>query len=232
MGKGKPRAQSRNAVLVRGINVRGRTANARKAHRFEKNIKKAAAAPKEEQKQDSQKEPRFYAADDERKPIPSRKHRAKQTRLRPNLRPGSVVIILAGRFKGKRVVFLKQLPSGLLLVTGPYKVNGVPLRRVNQAYVIITSTVLDVSKAEVAAIDDAFFARASAPVPKKDGDEFFAKEKAPLVVSEAKKATQKIVDDALLPQLSRKNPAQSLLRSYLNAKFSLTAHDLPHLMKF
>ena len=80
----------------------------------------------------------WYPADDEKTHY--KKTKNKQTKLRKGLTPGKVLILLAGRFRGRRVVFLKQLTSGLLLVTGPYKVNGVPLKRVNQAYTLTTST--------------------------------------------------------------------------------------------
>jgi large subunit ribosomal protein L6e len=80
----------------------------------------------------------WYPADDEKAPI--KRHTPKAPKLRASIKAGSVLILLAGRFRGKRVVCLKQLKSGLLAVTGPFNVNGVPIRRVNQAYTLSTST--------------------------------------------------------------------------------------------
>jgi len=51
---------------------------------------------------------------------------------------------------------LKSLASGNLLVTGPYAINGVPLKRVNPAYVIATSTKVSLEGVN-ANVDDSFF---------------------------------------------------------------------------
>lgn len=60
---------------------------------------------------------KWYPTEDVPKPV-KRAFKPTGAKLRAGLKPGTVVILLAGRFKGKRAVFLKQLPSGLLLVTG------------------------------------------------------------------------------------------------------------------
>jgi large subunit ribosomal protein L6e len=103
---------------VPGVNKMGRSAS--RANRGTWRHAKKGFVKREEKKLAPVKsrEPRFYAADDCSKPIPSRKNHHKTARLRKSITPGTVLIVLAGRFKGKRVVFLKQLESGLLLVTG------------------------------------------------------------------------------------------------------------------
>merc|ERR1719473_2029566 len=101
---------------------------------------------------------KYYPADDivtKKGPTPVR----NAPKVRASIVPGTVLILLGGRFRGKRVVCLKALTSGLLLVSGPYGVNGVPLKRVNQKYVIATSTNVDLSGVDVSKIDDDFFAR-------------------------------------------------------------------------
>lgn len=140
----------------------------------------------------------WYQADDQKKQIKRRK--PKTAALRKGLEPGKVLILLSGRFRGRRVVFLKQLKSGLLLVTGPYKVNGVPLRRVNQTYTITTSAKVDLKGVKVDNIEDEFFKK-----EKKSGkseEKFFAEaSKVTVLLNSVEKRSEK--GEIGFPEISR-----------------------------
>ncbi|KAG9240712.1 putative 60S ribosomal protein L6-B [Calycina marina] len=180
----------------------------------------------------SQKAKKWYPTEDEAKPKAVRKSIRTST-PRESLAPGAVLILLAGRFRGKRVVLLNHLPQGVLLVTGPFKVNGVPLRRVNARYVIATSYKVDITSLDSKKIDeisgDKYFAREKGE--KKTGeDKFFAQGEKPekKKPSSSRAADQKAVDKALLSTI-KKTP---FLTSYLGSSFSLRKGDRPHEMQW
>merc|ERR1712178_344741 len=178
-----------------------------------------SAAPK--------KASRYYPAEDVKQKLNNHHNNSKQTKLKKSISEGSVLILLAGRFKGSRVVFLKQLDSGLLLITGPYVVNGVPLRRVPQSYVIGTQTKVDISGVAVPEdINDDFFKKEKAP-KKKDGELFFEKDKES-TIDESRKTLQKDVDAKIVAKIE----GTPLLKQYLSSKFSLKKGDKPHAMSF
>merc|ERR1712138_330721 len=174
------------------------------------------------------KETRYYPAEDVKKKLGNHHNTRKQTKLRKSISAGTAVIMLAGHFKGKRVVVLKQLESGLLLVTGPYKLNGVPLRRVPQSYVIATTTQVDVSKVSIPAeVNDDLFKKPK-KANKKDEDGFYGDGKKENTLDESRKALQKTVDTAVLSSIA----ATPLLKQYLSAKFCLKKGQKPHEMTF
>lgn len=171
--------------------------------------------------------PKWYQSEDAPVAKQSRKT-ARPQKLRASLVPGTVLILLAGRFRGKRVVYLKNLEDNTLLVSGPFKVNGVPLRRVNARYVIATSTSVSVEGVDVSKFNVEYFAREKTPRSKKSEAEFFNEAQPKKEIKAERIADQKSVDASLLSEI-KKTP---LLKQYLSASFSLKSGDKPHLLKF
>lgn len=128
-------------------------------------------------------------------------------KIRSSLKAGNVAILLAGRHAGKRVIVLKHLPSGFVVVAGCYGVNGVPVRRAHPKFMIGTSTAVDVSKVDVAKFDDAYFKSASA---------------------EAKKEDNKTLDKSLTESIKKTAHMDQYLKTRfsLHNTFGLKAHEL------
>jgi large subunit ribosomal protein L6e len=176
--------------------------------------------------------PRYYPTEERPKKFSVKRKSFSNhpRRFRSTLTPGTVVILVAGKHAGKRAVVVKHLSSGLLLVTGPHKLNGVSLRRVNQIYVIATSTKLDLSSAKFDNLDDKFFKRVRPAKKNADKDIFDAKKEKPQLSDERRQA-QRTTDAAVL-NVIKANADSRLLRRYLKSRFQLWNGVLPHKMKF
>jgi len=250
---GKPKSGHKNPILIPGIHRFGRSTMYHKkgiwAKRTIKNPKKVAekkpnfiekkvggAKNGGTRKVATVKSKRYYpTAVGSKRKIVKRTGLVTHTKLRGSLVPGTICILVAGRYAGRRVVYLKQLKSGLLLVTGPFKVNSVPLRRVNQRYVIATSTKIDISKVKIPEkFDDTYFRRDKKEARKQrkaqQGD-IFAQQKSGYVIKEHRKTDQVEMDKQILSAL-KANPEKKLLFKYLGSPFYLRTGQFPHRMKF
>ncbi|PYH87184.1 60S ribosomal protein L6 [Aspergillus uvarum CBS 121591] len=180
----------------------------------------------------AQKAQKWYPVDDESQVKKVRKT-IRPAKVRESLQPGTVLILLAGRFRGKRVVLLKHLEQGVLLVTGPFKINGVPLRRVNARYVIATSTRIDISGVDAQTVEKvsaADYFTKEKKAEKKTEEAFFKQGEKPQKkqVASARASDQKAIDQSILASVKKEN----FLGSYLASSFSLRNGDKPHEMKW
>ncbi|MBA0601321.1 60S ribosomal protein L6 [Gossypium raimondii] len=229
--KRKTPVKTRNPDLIRGVGKYSRSKMYHKRGLWAIKAKHGGVFPRHDPKPKApvapEKAPKFYPAEDVKKPLLN-KRKPKPTKLRASITPGTVLILLAGRFMGKRVVFLKQLTSGLLLVTGPFKINGVPLRRLNQSYVIATSTKVDISGVNVEKFDDKYFAKEVEKKKKGEGEFFEAEKEDKKTLPDEKKEDQKAVDASLIKSIE----GVVNLKAYLAARFSLKSGMKPHELVF
>jgi large subunit ribosomal protein L6e len=121
----------------------------------------------------------------------------------------------------------------VLLITGPFKSNGVPLRRVNHRYVIATSTVVDIAGLDEEVVErvskDEYWAREKKEEGKGE-DDFFKDGETPAKkeIDPQRIEDQKSVDKALMASIKRTPD----LQDYLGASFSLRGSERPHEMVF
>merc|ERR1712227_1199808 len=163
---------------------------------------------------------KYYPAEDVQV---NKKARKTQHPYKPraSLQPGAVLI-------------LKTLDNGVLLVTGPFKVNGVPLRRVNARYVIATRTTVPLSGLDNKTLekvsDEKYFARDKKADKKGSEEAFFQQGEKPQKkeVAASRAEDQKAVDKAILESIKKEH----YLQSYLASNFSLRKGDRPHEMVF
>lgn len=186
------------------------------------------------------KGPKFYPTETRPKKSKTGRviHKNHPRRFKKGLEPGRVLIILAGKHRGKRVVLLKTLKSGLLLVSGPFKINACPLKRMHQKFVIVTRTKIPFDGVKIPKhINDKYFKtkKASSKGAKtKQGGNIFAtgKKTASTKPSRVRREDQVQVDKQVVQAIREKMGDKKSIFAYLGSYFFLRNHMYPHQLKF
>lgn len=105
------------------------------------------------------------------------------------------------------------------------------MKRVNQSFVIATSTKLDVSKVNIPDhINDEYFKK-HVIKGKKAKSNIFKNDSERPAVSEQRKADQKSIDKALI-EVIRNHKEKQFLVGYLRSRFYLSKGQAPHNLVF
>ena len=133
---------------------------------------------------------------------------------------------------------MTNLTKIITSISGPFKVNGCPMRRINQRYLLATSTKVDVSSVKIAdKINDAYFRRArkdrraNTGAGKKEGGDIFEAKKETYKASDERKQDQADVDKQVLAAI-KKHKDGVALKQYLRHNFALSKGQYPHQMVF
>lgn len=175
-----------------------------------------------------------------------------QRKLRKSIEVGKIAIILAGKHMGKRCIITKILPSGLVVVTGPFEINGVPLKRIDPRYLIVTSTnIFSIDnmgklkkdfEQKTAEIEDSLFlkpkeikARQKKILKKKDESLFmndFLKHMHEIRRTDPKMQKIEKIQNELGTLMKTDIEKNKMIKAYLKTKFTLRNDMMFHKMKF
>jgi len=167
-------------------------------------------------------------------PMP-RKGKLHSHKLRKSITPGTIGIILKGPQKTRRVVFIKQVESGLMIVANP--VAGLEPTTVDSRYFLSTKVKLDISGVKVPEemVHSHFHNKAERRKAylkaRRAGTVLGELELKPKGFTDEQKAINKKLDDQLIPVI-QKHADGAVLENYMKAKFTLTHRDFPHRMVF